>query len=48
MKAEHRYYYGYALGKMNGNIFIGDMAVGVCMFDPLAASLLAEKDNHVC
>ena len=29
-------------------IFIGDMAVGLCMFDPLAASVLAEKDEHVC
>jgi len=31
-----------------GNIFIRDMAVGLCMFDPLAASVRAEKDNHVC
>jgi hypothetical protein len=31
-----------------GNIFIRDMGVGVCIFDPLAASVLAEKDNHVC
>ena len=31
-----------------GYIFIRDMALGVCIFDPLAASVLAEKDNHVC
>jgi len=31
-----------------GYIFIVDMAVGVCIFDPLAASIRAEKDNHVC
>jgi len=48
VKAEHRYYYGYALGKMNGNIFIGYMGVGLFMFAPLAVSVLGEKDEHVC
>jgi len=33
---------------MIGYIFIGDMALGVCIFDPLAASIRAEKDEHVC
>mgnify|MGYP005647456701 CR=1 FL=1 len=31
-----------------GYIFIRDMALCVCIFDPSAAGIRAEKDNHVC
>jgi hypothetical protein len=31
-----------------GYIFIRDMALGVCIFDPFVTGIRAEKDNHVC